>query len=347
MDAFLKENKLDHLCDALATSLTLQESLTVLDQGRPKLLEKLKELGVTKIPDRQAFAKAVSNQRRNILGAGAPVVVCMYSAGVNKQTGRSLMSKLLSACSDAGLPDQIVLDHHNEAPYDVHTSFDAYIDALYDTVIAEKPDRATRPWVLLAHSHGATGTYGLARKLGPKVRALVVIGRRAPHVELLDDVLGVSTGQQVGEMGLRDVAQRIGAVYSNQALEAGTASADEAKWAPSFLEVANIIRAQYASACSLCAADAIAAYMGTPDALPAHAKLPAPILAISSTRETPQGETRVKVERWAELTTGAFRLDAVDCDHMAMPNDERCVQMTLEFLKPAIDESRAADPTNR
>ena len=41
MDAFLKENELDHLCDVLGT-FSLQDSLAILDEGRPKLLEKLK-----------------------------------------------------------------------------------------------------------------------------------------------------------------------------------------------------------------------------------------------------------------------------------------------------------------
>ena len=339
MDAFLKENELDHLCDVLGT-FSLQDSLAILDEGRPKLLEKLKELGVAKIPDRQKVAKALSTQRRSILGTGAPVLVCLYSAGVNKTTGRQLMSKLLGACERAGLKDQMVLDHHNEPPNDAHTSYEAYVDALHAAVVAEKPERATRPWVLVTHSHGSTGAYGLARKLQAKVRALVVIGRRAAHVELLQDVFGVPTSAAVGQMPLHNIAQILADVYVNETLKHGTANPDESSWAASFVEVAKIVRDQYSSPCSLCAADTIAEVIGDPsEALPSSSRLTAPILAIVSTQETRQGETREKVARWRELTSSKFALEAVDCEHMAMPSDDRVIKMVLEFLQPAIAET--------
>ena len=63
MEAFLKSNSLDRLCDALNSTLTLDESVALLDEGRPALLAKLKELGVRKPPDLSAFAKAVANAR--------------------------------------------------------------------------------------------------------------------------------------------------------------------------------------------------------------------------------------------------------------------------------------------
>ena len=80
MDGFLKDNGLERLSDQLS-ALSITDALALLDEGRPKLMDKLKELGVTKPPDKQAFCKAVANGRRTIYGAGVPVLACTYSAG--------------------------------------------------------------------------------------------------------------------------------------------------------------------------------------------------------------------------------------------------------------------------
>lgn len=71
MELFLADNKLEHLHDILVTKLTLDEAASVFEESRPKLLENLKELGVAKLPDRQAFAKAVSKRQREIAAGGA------------------------------------------------------------------------------------------------------------------------------------------------------------------------------------------------------------------------------------------------------------------------------------
>eukprot|EP00966_Prymnesium_polylepis_P212578 4923883-Prymnesium_polylepis.1 len=187
MEAFLANNGLDRL-SAQLTTLTLSDALDLLEEGRPKLMDKLKELGVTKPPDKQAFCKAVANGCREIFGMGLPVLVCTYSAGVSPAYGRELMQPLLLACEAAGFTDQIVLDHQNMPPYEACKNHAEYVRALHDAVIKEKPDRAGRPWVLVAHSHGSSPAYSLARLLGRKCRQLCVLCRRAPHVELLADV---------------------------------------------------------------------------------------------------------------------------------------------------------------
>ena len=130
MEAFLKDSKLDHLSDTLST-LALGDAIALLDHGRPKLLEKLKELGVTKLPDRQAVAKAIANGRRELVGVGTPILVVLYSTGLEPADGRTLMTPILEAAKAAGFTDSVVLDHCNEPPYKGKvTTFDEYTFAL-------------------------------------------------------------------------------------------------------------------------------------------------------------------------------------------------------------------------
>ena len=335
MEAFLKSNSLDRLCDALNSTLTLDESVALLDEGRPALLAKLKELGVRKPPDLSAFAKAVANARREIMGSGAPVLVCMYSAGVTQTSGNSLLAPCISAAKAKGLTDVVVLDHHNFPPFDAHTDFTVYVQALYDTVIAGQADRATRPWVLLAHSHGATGCYGLARLLGPRLRAFVVLGRRAAHVELIDDVFGCATGQAIKELGLHKLTQQLARVYVNPTLEAATSDEDASKWLPMFKEVADIVMAQYSSPVSLCDAEGIEKAIGS-----SPVKIGAPITAVVSRTETEKGETREKVARWAELTKGAFALEVAECDHMDLPANPAVIKLFADEVARVVGESK-------
>ena len=60
------------------------------------------------------------------------------------------------------------------------------------------------------------------RLLGPRLRAFITLGRRAPHVELLDDVFGVRTTTELHATSLHSIAQSLGAVYTNATLKAAT-----------------------------------------------------------------------------------------------------------------------------
>ena len=192
MEAFLKGAQLDHLCDALASKLTVDEAFSLLEEGRPKLLARLKELGVRKPPELSAIAKAVANGKRQVLGVGLPVVVFTYSTGLSPADGRSLMKPLVDAAKEAGLPDSVVLDHCNEPPFAGKVStFEEYSAALRDALHAVDQSYAGRPLILVAHSNGTTGAYGLARLLQRRVRLLVVLGRRPPTTPLLPDAIGV------------------------------------------------------------------------------------------------------------------------------------------------------------
>ena len=255
----------------------------------------------------------------------------MYSAGVTQTSGNSLLAPCISAAKAKGLTDVVVLDHHNFPPFDAHTDFTVYVQALYDTVIAGQADRATRPWVLLAHSHGATGCYGLARLLGPRLRAFVVLGRRAAHVELIDDVFGCATGQAIKELGLHKLTQQLARVYVNPTLEAATSDEDASKWLPMFKEVADIVMAQYSSPVSLCDAEGIEKAIGS-----SPAKIGAPITAVVSRTETEKGETREKVARWAELTKGAFALEVAECDHMDLPANPAVIKLFADEVARVV-----------
>ena len=333
MEAFLKSNSLDRLCDALNSTLTLDESVALLDEGRPALLAKLKELGVRKPPDLSAFAKAVANARREIMGSGAPVLVCMYSAGVTQTSGNSLLAPCISAAKAKGLTDVVVLDHHNFPPFDAHTDFTVYVQALYDTVIAGQADRTRRgcSWRIRTARPAATASRGCS------ARGCGVCRPRPPRRahRAVDAVFGCATGLAIKELGLHKLTQQLARVYVNPTLEAATSDEDAGKWLPMFKEVADIVMAQYSSPVSLCDAEGIEKAIGS-----SPAKIGAPITAVVSRTETEKGETREKVARWAELTKGAFALEVAECDHMDLPANPAVIKLFADEVARVVGESK-------
>jgi len=339
MEGFLKDNKLDHLTEALST-LGIDECFGLLEKGRPKLLERLKELGVTRIPDRQAVAKAISNGRRELLGVGLPIIVCTYSTGLLPKDGQALMKPILDAASAAGFKDQIVLDHSNEAPYAGKcATLDEYVRAMIDVVYAKNDEWRGRPWVIVGHSNGPVGAYGLARKLGPKVRALCVLSRRPPSMPLIPDVFGVQTCAEFLALPVHEVAQTTAKVYTNPQLAHYTSKPDESQWLEGPRNAIAAARAQYGSPCVLCAAEDIAAALGDVESLPPSSLVSAPVLGIPSSQETEAGETARKMEGWAALTTASFELaPAVDAAHMDMPKEASVVERIVGFFKPFLPQ---------
>ena len=63
----LADGGLGHVAQQLAVSLTLAECFSLLDGGRPALLSRLKEAGVTLITDRQRAAKVLAEAKRDPL----------------------------------------------------------------------------------------------------------------------------------------------------------------------------------------------------------------------------------------------------------------------------------------
>ncbi|KAL3912488.1 MAG: hypothetical protein SGPRY_008321 [Prymnesium sp.] len=333
MDELLVSAGLSRLSERLS-SLSLAEALALLEEGRPSLLARLAQLGLTSPPDKQAVCKAVALKRRHMCGVGLPVLVCAYSSGVTRSVGRTIMQPLLSACAEIGLSDQIVVDHHNEPEYCTSSTLSEYAARLRDTVIREKPDREQRPWVLLAHSHGCVAAYGLARLLGPQVRHMCILCCRAPTIEMLHDVFGVRTCEEVGMIPDRQFAHSLGSAYANETLLAMTKTEDSSNWSSSARETIEIARSQYMSPVGLCSMIDIVKEIGLRDELPASAILKAPMLVITTPRETDRGETEPKTAAWAELTSGACQMEQVDEAHMEVPTHSRTIMLVVKALKP-------------
>ena len=337
----MKANALDRLCDALSDRLTLEESFALLDEGRPALLARLKELGVRKPPDLSAFAKAVANGRRAVSGAGMPVVVALYSAGVTPEGGRSLMKPILDALAQEGFKDSIIFDHHNEPPYDQIPDFDSYVKALHQKLMTDPlVQSSNRPFIFVAHSHGSNAAYGLARAVGPKARLLCVLGRRSPTVELIDDVFGEPTCAGIGRMPLQTLAIQLGTVYSNDLLrKAAERDSDESKWIKGFRDAAVVAKAQYSSPVCMCDINDIVAVFGEgvrsdPMAVGAASILSCPIFAVSG-KETSRGETAEKMTKWKALTAAEFTLKTFDATlHMELPRDNGVIQAVVEAARP-------------
>ena len=340
MESFLKDNKLDHLCDALAAKLTVNEAIDLLAEGRPALLAKCKELGVRKPPDLSAFAKAVANGKRELTGTGVPLIICTYSAGMTSAGGRSLMKPLLEKLKGAGLPDSMVFDNHNEAPYDKLKTFDQYIIALSDAIKAE-PISQGRPLIFLAHSHGANAAYGLARAFGPRARALIILGRRSPAQELLGDVFGEPSCKGVGEMAMDKFAVRLGEVYSNATLVvAAQKDPDPSKWIPGMRDSAMAAMAQYSSPVSMTDINDIVAVFGEgvrtgPEQVDPKCVLNTPIFGYCA-KEEPNGETAEKMQKWASLTSAGFTLKSFECLHMELPRDDAVIKAVVETCSKLV-----------
>ena len=322
---------------------------------KTKTLAKLKELGVSSLKSRQAVANALSKERRAAIGHGMPVLVCLYSSGLEPQTGRELLAPVMNLAAKGPLPgcngsdamSTLVLDLPDKAPHGSRSlrSYEEYISSLIDEIDAA-PERRGRPLILVAHSLGAFAAYRIACRLGERVRHLTLVTVRAPlAVSALDEIFPGVPAERVAEL-------------TDEALLAGFANAWSSKnlsmyvgrpttaWAPAVRSAVAMLRAQFldpatgylgirrqyaaagaplpfaqvaveyaATAAPLPLAQVAVEYAATAAPLPL-AQVVAPILCICSGREPPQGETAEKMQAWAELTTARMELVVVDETHM-------------------------------
>jgi len=310
-------------------SLSLAECLVLLEQGRPAVLNALKEAGIVRIPDRQKVAKALANAKRDIEGTGLPLLVCMYSAGLNPKQGRDQMKPWLEAATNKGFLEHLVLDHHVEPQYQQLTKWSEYIDALYAQLKTEEYRR--RPIILFAHSHGTVGAYGLARRLGPRVRHLVVVARRAPTMELINDVWGVKTAAEITKMDAPTLLEGLVDAYQSNFLKNFVKVAEE-NWPPFIKATVEGVRALYGSRLSLCAEEDIE------EALKDGPKqIASPIMCIAADGEMAQAETAEKAQGWAPLTSGEFSFSTLSADHMGIMEKEALYKLVLEKLTAYLD----------
>lgn len=298
-------------CAAALRDTPFADALAALDDGRPALLALLKNAGVLALPDRQALAKALAASRRAAVGVGPPRLVCFYSAGLDRAQGRSLMGKFLKSASAAGLADPLVLDHYTDEAFGGCADFDAYVTALV-CIIDSDPAHAGRPILLCAHSHGAVAAYGVARRLGKRVRLLSVLARRPPSMPLLPDVWGVSTATEFAKLERAAVLGGLARAYRSPMLLPHADAAEEL-WPASVKQTVDAVVPLYTSSLALCSHDDITATLGsTPP------PIVAPVFAIAATREVAEGETADKMSGWAALTSDSFTLRQVEADHMGL-----------------------------
>ena len=195
----------------------------------------------------------------------------------------------------------------------------------------------TRPWILIGHSNGCVPAYGLARRLGPKVRLCCVLGRRPPTAPVLPELFGCDTVAEVSALPTHKLAQRMATVYNNELLRAMTASPDVTKWSQTTIDAVEAARQQYGHPCLLCCAADITASICPPGAdVPVAARISAPILGIASSQESAEAETAAKMAEWAALTTGSFRLEALDTDHMGLATHDKAIELVVEAMRPHL-----------
>lgn len=180
---------------------------------------------------------------------------------------------------------------------------------------------ASRPILLLAHSHGAVAAYGLARALGTRARKLLICARRSVHgptPPLLREVWNVETKSEFGQLSDEAVLRGLVAAYQSTAL-APHAEMPRASWPPAVSETVGLARKLYTSPLGLCSEEDIVRALGSfepPDGPP---PLSLPIVALAAAREAAQGETAAKMGEWGKLTSGGFRLHTVpNVDHMGI-----------------------------
>ena len=176
----------------------------------------------------------------------------MDSAAWSRSRFDEIAAAIQPIVKATGFPDTVVLDHCNEAPYagNVNTH-EEYAAALRDTIYAAGDNFAGRPLILVGHSNGCVGCYGLARLLQKKVRLLIVLGRRPPSMPLLHDAIGVDTVAEALAMSAHDLAQAMSTSYDNKVLKRYTANPDDSTWQPQIRAAVEMARVQYASPCVL------------------------------------------------------------------------------------------------
>jgi surfactin synthase thioesterase subunit len=311
------EKDLDSLSALLVEKVTLDECYSKLDEGRPVLMDHLKDNGVTSPPIRQKFAKALAVSARERVGTGKPVLACLFSAGVDPTQGRGLHRPFIDAALKAGAiadaaSDVFYCDHYIEKKFEDCDKYEKYIERIAAPIYA-----SGRPVIVVGHSHGTIAGFGLASKLGPRCRIMFAVGRRPPTIELLSECFGAKTGAEMAEKPLPSVLESLTKSWRSKFLEAFLGKELE-RWPEAMKTTIANTRALYASRLALCAQEDIDA-MG-------HASKPiaAPIVGVASMSEEPTGETAEKMESWAGLTSGGFELHRLQgVDHMDLIGFER------------------------
>jgi surfactin synthase thioesterase subunit len=331
----LQELNLDHLRAPLASE-TLASLSALLDNGRPALLAHMKAAGVERLPDRQALANKYSAAKRSGRlqlgtdadvppgppdvsdavtvptpttveavepaqpGSGPPLLVSFYSGGLTAADGRKMLRRWTAAAKLAGFEDALVLDGPMEFESEC-TVFDDYVSRLEAQVSAAAG--AERPVLLVGHSRGAMAAFGLAQRLGSRVRCLYVVACRPPLPP--DGAFGLNETWGVGASGEGRAALRAlgdegvlrGLLAWENEMMTSWLEKPRASWPATVAATVERIRREYSS-------EVLA---GMP-----LAPLGVPIVGVAASNERPLGETRQKMEGWRQMTGAAFELQTIE-----------------------------------
>ena len=319
------------LASGALAGVTCSELAARLNDGRSALLEHLKSLGVCKPPERQKLAKALTLRAR---GQGVPVMVCFFSGGMTLAQGRDLMRQWQeTARRSLGLSEHVLLPHVGEPRMsDTSTTWEDYL-RWCEAKVYEEPAHHGRPVVIVAHSHGTVAAFGLARRLGLRVLSLCVVCRRPPHAPLLDEVLGVTSGEAMRTYDASKLLERFHTAWSNPVLEPFVGK-PPVEWPPMILELVEVIRRQYTHTPGG-SGDVHVAVGGSVPPMP----IGAPILAIAAGEEAALGETFEKMQGWKELTSGTCEVVKVDASHMGAMRFGHggTFELLVKQLKPIVE----------
>lgn len=219
-------------------------------------------------------------------------------------TSAFLRTFIEKAAKAQGFHDSLVLDNPT-CMTPVPASFTAYVARLVEQLDAADPSRARRI-VIVAHSMGNVGAYGLAARIGsPRVVAFYAVACRAPHVSTLDDFFEVNSRAGLASHSDQTLLERMNRAWPNQ-LIGEAIEMPPAAWPPIIKAVLKVVREQYSSpAACFGSSEAVSFYRGEPPLLRC------PVTVIAGGNEAVHGETRDKLLRWKEIIAPPFDAEFV------------------------------------
>jgi len=173
------------------------------------------------------------------------------------------------------------------------------------SMVDAEPGFTHRPVIIFAYSYGCLSAYGLAQRLGSRLKKLYILARRPPHMPLLDEVWGVASGKELAALPQENLLEGLLHAWPNSILEQGSKSNPPE---PVVFKVLDTVRRQYSSPCAPCGIKDLDAVGLAP--------VGAPIMAIACSKEMPAGETSAKMEEWKEYTSSSFEMATVDSHHL-------------------------------
>jgi len=267
-----------------------------------------------------------------------PVMVGFFSGGMTLAQGRDLMRQWCNQARTIGLTDQVLLPHIREPGQSDGCSTWAEYMAWCEAKVYEEPSHRGRPVVIVAHSHGTIAAYGLARRLGLRCLKLCVACRRPPSMPLLDEVLGIASGEGMREYDAATLIGRFHTAWSNPVLAPHVGKPIEG-WPQGIRDLVGIIRTQYMYTPG--GTGDVHVVMGG-EAGGTPKQIAVPIYAIAAGEESELGETFAKMQGWKQLTTATCEVVKVDASHMGAMRfgNGGTFELLVKQLQPIVEQAR-------